>query len=136
MLATELIAPCGMNCGVCHRYLRAKDKCPGCRGADSLKMVSCVRCVIKNCPFLVNNPSKFCYECFEYPCRRLKSLDKRYRTKYKMSMIENMSHIRALGFETFKLNEKERWRCRSCGGPICVHKGYCLNCGPLTGQTA
>jgi hypothetical protein len=26
-----LIAPCGMNCGVCMAYLREKNKCPGCR---------------------------------------------------------------------------------------------------------
>jgi hypothetical protein len=27
-------------------------------------------------------------------------------------------------------NEAKRWRCDKCGGVICVHKGYCLKCGP------
>ncbi len=25
---------------------------------------------------------RFCFECESYPCKRLKALDKRYRTKY------------------------------------------------------
>ena len=87
---TELIAPCGMNCGICHRYLRLKERCPGGRGEDVFKMPSCMHCIIKNCAYLVNTDSGFCYECAEYPCRRLKALDKRYRTKYGMSMIENL----------------------------------------------
>ena len=32
MMEKELIAPCGMNCGICKYYYREKDKCPGCRG--------------------------------------------------------------------------------------------------------
>lgn len=124
-----LIAPCGMNCGICHRYLRAKDTCPGCREDDRYKMVSCAHCVIKNCEFLKFGKSGFCYGCAKYPCRRLKSLDKRYRTKYRMSLIDNLGSIRAIGLAAFAENEAERWRCKKCGGTICVHKGYCLRCG-------
>jgi PHP family Zn ribbon phosphoesterase len=25
-------------------------------------------------------------------------------------------------------DEAIRWKCPTCGGSICVHKGYCLNC--------
>ena len=34
---------------------------------------------------------QYCYECAEFPCRSLKHLDKRYRTNYRMSMIENLN---------------------------------------------
>ena len=34
-MKSELIAPCGMNCGICYGYLREKNKCPGCRKRDA-----------------------------------------------------------------------------------------------------
>jgi hypothetical protein len=37
---------------------------------------------------------RYCYECDEFPCARVKRLDKRYRTKYEMGMIENLEYIR------------------------------------------
>jgi len=77
----SLIAPCGMNCGICMAYLREKNRCPGCRGDDASKMPSCLRCSIKNCETVKTTGSGFCYECPTGPCRRLKQLDKRYRTK-------------------------------------------------------
>ena len=129
MTGTQLIAPCGMNCGVCLAYLREKRKCPGCHGEDANKPVTRKKCVIKNCEMIQRSKSKFCFECENYPCKRLKQLDKRYRTKYNMSMIENLENIKKIGLSAFIENEKERWHCTSCGGVICVHRGYCLSCG-------
>ena len=48
-IKNSLIAPCGMNCGICRAYLREKNKCPGCRGSDENKLSSRVNCKIKNC---------------------------------------------------------------------------------------
>lgn len=124
-----LIAPCGMNCNICMAYLREKNKCPGCRGADIHKPITRLECKIKNCDTVKRNKSKLCFECDEFPCNNLRHLDKRYRTKYKMSMIENLEIIKQLGMRTFLMNEKSRWTCAECGGTICVHKGYCYNCG-------
>lgn len=126
---TQLIAPCGMNCGVCLAYLREKRKCPGCHGEDAYDSAYGVKCIIRNCEIVKKSQSGFCYECEKYPCRRLKQLDKRYRTKYSMSMIENLESIRRIGLLTFIENENERWRCTKCGGTICVHRGYCFACG-------
>ncbi len=127
--AFSIIAPCGMNCGICLAYLREKNKCPGCRVSDLCKPVSRSQCKIKNCPTFKNPRSKFCFACGTFPCDRLKHLDKRYRTKYKMSMIENLEHIKKLGIKKFVAEEKSRWACSECGGMVCVHKGYCLGCG-------
>ncbi|MCF8297908.1 MAG: DUF3795 domain-containing protein [Saprospiraceae bacterium] len=124
----ELIAPCGMNCGLCMAYLREKNRCEGCRGSNENKPNQCVRCIILNCEFLAKTKSGFCYECEKIPCRRLKQLDKRYRTKYNMSMLENLESIKTIGLEQFVKNEKERWKCEVCGGTICVHYGLCLTC--------
>ena len=126
---TLLIAPCGMNCGICYAYLRKERKCPGCHGETTSMAVSCVKCIIRNCVTIKNSKSGFCFECNKYPCLRLKQLDKRYRTKYKMSMLENLENVKAIGVSAFYENEKKRWRCAKCGGVICVHKSYCFSCG-------
>jgi len=127
-LDTTLIAPCGMNCGICLAYLRKERKCPGCLGNNSNKPPTRLNCVIKNCEVINKNRSGFCYECEDYPCKRLQQLDKRYRTKYGMSMIENLDYIKNNGISAFVEKQEERWRCSECGGVICVHRGYCLNC--------
>jgi len=124
----SLIAPCGMNCGICLAYLREKNTCFGCWSDNSHKSPSCAKCIIKNCDLLEETTSKFCFDCQKYPCTRLKQLDKRYRTKYHMSMIENLSVIKKLGLPVFIEMEKSRWMCKICGGSICVHRGYCLSC--------
>lgn len=128
-IKSSLIAPCGMNCGICRAYLREKRKCPGCRASDENKPFSfCVNCIIKNCDELKKHDAKFCFECEKLPCPRLKQLDKRYRTKYNMSMLENLENIQKYGIRKFVKNEKIRWTCSKCGGIICVHGGYCFNC--------
>lgn len=123
-----LIAPCGMNCGICLAYLRKKNKCEGCWSENTYKPYHCSVCRIKNCELLNNTESNFCYDCEKYPCTRLKQLDKRYRLKYKMSMTENLANIKKNGLDNFIASEKERWRCETCGETICVHSGICPTC--------
>lgn len=125
----KLIAPCGINCGICMAYLREKNKCPGCRVFDQNKPVTRTQCRIKNCATFQAGKSKYCFQCDKYPCVRLKQLDKRYRTKYNMSMIENLENIKNSGIRKFVEHEKVRWTCRKCGGTVCVHKRRCFICG-------
>lgn len=128
-LHSTLIAPCGMNCGICSGWLREKKHCPGCRSDDASKPQSCVACMIKCCDATGVHARQFCFECARFPCARLRQLDKRYRTKYGMSMLENLESIRKLGLEGFVAREKDRWTCPECGGVICVHRKNCLHCG-------
>src|SRR5574344_369889 len=89
-----LIAPCGMNCGLCIGYLREKKPCAGCLiRKDKNKPKGCRECIIANCQLLAETASGFCYDCLRYPCARLKNLDKRYRINYGMSMLENLSYL-------------------------------------------
>lgn len=83
----KLIAPCGMNCGLCIAYQFKendlnkrgfhKKYCPGCipRGENCTHMKDA-------CELLAKGSIRFCFECESFPCKRLKALDKRYRTKY------------------------------------------------------
>lgn len=125
----EIIAPCGMNCGICLGYLRDKNKCLGCREMKASKPNQCRKCIISHCDILKKNKMKFCSDkCKKYPCTRLKNLDKRYRTKYEMSMIENLKYIQKNGIDKFVNKERERWKCPRCGGIICVHDKKCYTC--------
>lgn len=129
----DLIAPCGMNCGVCVSYQALKNDlkhkgfskqyCPGClpRG----KHCSFLN---RHCERLGKGLVRFCYECGDFPCVRLKALDKRYRESYHMSMIENLEFVKEQGMEKFLARETAKWRCPDCGQEICCHNGLCLNC--------
>jgi len=129
-----LIAPCGMNCGVCSRYLGERHDvksqgiriayCNGCRSKAR-------RCsyIWGNCQFLNSGQLHFCYECKEFPCHRLSTLDKRYRTRYHMSPIENLRYIKENGINQFLYREEEKWKCPECGGVISCHNGICFDCG-------
>ena len=125
----RLIAPCGMNCGICKAYLRDKNKCPGCRDRNEGKAKSVRNCIIINCDEIKKNNFEFCFECSNKPCKRLLSLDKRYRTKYHMSMLENQDYIKKHGIEQFLEKERKRWECPKCKGIITCHGGMCLTCG-------
>ena len=121
-----MIAPCGMNCCICMAFLREKNKCTGCRGSDKNKTITITQCKIRTCSKLNSN---FCYDCKDFPCDKLNHLDKRYRTKYHMSMIENLKFIQTNGISQFLKQEEERWKCPDCGGVICCHNGICYSCG-------
>jgi len=124
----ELIAPCGMNCGICMAYLREKNTCPGCRKYNAKKPDTRSKCIIKNCIELKKNNSKFCIKCEKLPCQRMKNLDKRYRTKYDMSMMENLKFIEEKGMESFLEQQRKKYTCPKCGGVICVHNKKCYSC--------
>lgn len=120
---TVLVAPCGMDCAICMAHLREKNRCAGCRSPDREHNRNCA---ISSCE---QRRGRYCFDCAEYPCTRLRRLDARYRKKYGMSMIGNLRAIREQGIRTFVRTERERWTCRSCGGVIDVHHGRCSACG-------
>ncbi|MDD2315696.1 MAG: DUF3795 domain-containing protein [Proteiniphilum sp.] len=126
---TGLIAACGMNCGLCIGYLREKKPCSGCSLIKDANMPqACRSCKIVNCDLLASTESGFCFDCEKYPCSRLKMLDKRYRTKYGMSMIENLAYIKDQGLDEFIKHEQEKWKCKVCGAGLSVHRKFCLQC--------
>lgn len=118
------IAPCGMNCRLCIGYVRDKNKCDGCLTPNT----KCSRnCTLRFCN---ERKGKYCdHSCASFPCARLKNLDKRYRAKYGMSMLDNLAQIEELGIRQFVRNENARWVCATCAELICVHRPQCLNCG-------
>jgi hypothetical protein len=128
----SMTAPCGINCWTCLAYLRPRNRCSGCRYGGRSKPDHRNNCRILNCEHLAKTGSGFCYDCEQFPCRRLKDLDKRYRTKYHTSLLENLVNIKTTGFEVFIKREYARWHCPDCGGTICIHRGFCMACNTRT----
>ena len=103
-ISEELIAPCGMNCAICSRYLSY---------VNNLKRSQCIGCRPRNmkCAYLfekctgINNTSKgntvFCFKCSQYPCKQINRIDVRYRNNYKMSMKDNLEYIEKMGIGKF-----------------------------------
>ena len=111
----ELIAPCGMNCGLCLHFLRAENKCAGCFSGRKVND-RCIKCSIKLCK---ERQGEYCFNCEKFPCERLKRLDKRYQEKYGMSEIENLQMIKEKGIDCFLKKEEGKWV--NPDGVLCVH---------------
>ena len=129
----ELIAPCGMNCALCKAYLAYTHGVPRQRG----KVTHCEGCrprakncyVIRGCLKLRKHQIESCGQCDMVPCKNLAHLDKRYRERYDMSMVENLKEIKTLGIQEFLENQRKKYRCSNCGDVVCVHDGKCYSCG-------
>lgn len=126
---TGMIAPCGINCGTCLAFLRAKNRCGGCLSASSVKALHCQKCLIKNCEEHENASFTYCSSCGKFPCKRMKHIDKRYGDGYALSLIGNLVAIKENGIDDFLKNENAKWICKSCGAVLCVHRKACQTCG-------
>lgn len=124
----KMIAPCGMNCGVCIARFRTKNVCPGCREDKQGKPSVCNRCIIRKCSHLAETRSGYCYECNKFPCARMKQLDSRYQKNYNTSLIDNLEEIKTNGIDHFLYTESVKWTCTFCGEIKSIHRDYCIHC--------
>ncbi|MCW1949135.1 MAG: DUF3795 domain-containing protein [Candidatus Shapirobacteria bacterium] len=111
----SLIAPCGMNCGICLHFLRANNKCPGCSSGRKVNG-KCIKCAIKICQ---ERQGEYCFNCDKFPCERLKRMDKRYQEKYETSLLNNLENIKKNGIKSFIINQEKKWV--NSAGTLCVH---------------
>jgi hypothetical protein len=135
-ISKELVAPCGMNCALCSRYLAyannlKRSRCIGCRPSKK----NC-GAVLKNKCTGTKNISKgnipFCFECSQYPCKSLHHLDDRYRKNYGMSMIDNLEFIKMNGIGQFIKSQYAKHHCPKCSHLISVHNNKCFRCDKIT----
>jgi hypothetical protein len=131
----ELIAPCGMNCALCSRYLAGinKLKCSSCTGCRS-RGRECTY-LFKKCTGINHGKTydfTFCYECDQYPCKETKRMDKRYRKFYNMSVMDNLEYIRQAGINEFIHDQLKKHTCPRCGGMISINNRKCFKCDTIT----
>lgn len=133
VIDSMLIAPRGMNCALRAGYLSFKNDIR----SEGVRMISCAGCRIRNkkcaflkkaCPKLSTGELVFCYECTSFPCGRLRTIDKRYRARYRMSMIDNLNFIRENGMAKFIESQEKTWKCSNCGELRSCHNGLCFKC--------
>ncbi len=129
----ELIASCGMNCGVCVAYLnfshgtkkgKYKVQCKGCRPRDK-------HCAFfkQRCNLLKNKKVEFCFECKDFPCKQLLKFDEKYKKRgWDVSFSENNKRIKKVGLKKFIKEQENKFQCSKCGGTISVHDNKCYDC--------
>ena len=123
-------APCGIDCALCRAYQRSRNRCVGCATPAGDKPGYCARCAIAHCERLAALPEPFCSPaCGAYPCKRLRDLAKRYRTRYGLDILANLEAIAREGWQRFVESARRAWACDGCGGLLCVHDPACPHCG-------
>jgi hypothetical protein len=70
--------------------------CRGCRPGNK----SCAF-LKKQCRLLTEGAVTFCSGSPRSPCERLVALDKRYRERFHMNMVENLAFIKDQGMDAF-----------------------------------
>ena len=129
----ELIAPCGMNCGVCDKYLAFNHHLPKKRGKNGY----CQGCRPQNkdCSFIKQKCKtkeiyeiRFCFECTIFPCEMLVSGSKKYKARYNYDFVESLSFIKEKGVLQFIEWQSELHKCSKCGDTICIHNQKCYSC--------
>lgn len=121
-----MVAPCGMNCLVCYKHCNHKKPCGGCLQGDTGKPEHCRKCALKDC--VREKGLSYCYECPEYPCKRLKALEKSYQTRYGASLLANGRAVQEKGLAAFLEEQKQAFTCPVCGGVISLHDAACSAC--------
>jgi len=133
----ELIAPCGMNCGICSNYLAYvnnlnRSKCAGCRPSNKKCTYLFEKCSGINHSLEGNSSARFCFECDQYPCKEINRMNRRYRENYKMSVKENLEYIKENGLSEFVAEQYEEHCCSKCGQLISIHNRKCFKCDTIT----
>ena len=135
-ISEKLIAPCGMNCAVCSRYLSyvnnmKRSRCIGCRPGNRICTYLFEKCKGVNNGIPTGN-AVFCFECGRYPCEQIIRMEKRYKKNYRMSVKDNLDCIKRKGMHKFVDEQYGKHQCLKCGGLISIHNGKCFKCDPVT----
>jgi len=121
-----LFAACGINCGLCPRYYTVgTSRCPGCAGEGfsevhpTCGVLSCCQQVFERSPTrpkgavsakrkLLSKGYEYCYECDEFPCKRIDNLGETDSFVSHKNKIRDMLKAKQNGIEAYKaeLNEK------------------------------
>lgn len=125
-IETTMFAPCGMNCLVCYKHCYHKKPCAGCLNGDNGKPEHCRKCKIKDC--VKEKEFSHCFECTEYPCKQIISLEKSYNSRYNASLVKNSSTAKEIGLVEFMKFQQKEYTCSVCGGIISIHDAECSEC--------
>ena len=97
MFKEDMVAPCGLNCGICHEALRKENPCTGCLGPNETKSDYCANhCKISVCDIRQTLPDRFCDQCPQFPCSEMTDKEIWYANTYPCFRIQSN-----IGFPVF-----------------------------------
>ncbi|PKN19678.1 MAG: hypothetical protein CVU71_04705 [Deltaproteobacteria bacterium HGW-Deltaproteobacteria-6] len=144
MIKKELVAPCGLYCGVCGIYQATvkddqnlKEKLAkaygdssdriSCRGCLSDKVYwYCSVCSIKSCA--IEKKLDGCHQCDQFPCDIVDSFPVPEGEK---NILRAVPEWRKLGTEDFIAAEEKRFICPQCRTTLFRGARKCRICGTL-----
>ena len=142
---TELVAPCGVYCGVCPVYRADKENieglrkkiavefgvkrevvgCDGCRsdrvflGGDDCGIKACTRA----------KGIEGCFACEDFPCVRVEGRPDFMRRV----IIRAVPILKWCSIQDFLDQEEKRYRCSQCGTRLYIGARKCPKCGLAVG---
>ncbi len=141
----ELLAPCGLYCGVCSIYMAHRDNnlkfkkvlfpiykafaktiddisCTGCL-SDGIVFPVCRVCPIKKCTR--DKKIDGCHQCDDFPCKFINNFPIPVGKKVILRAILTW---RKLGTEKWVELEEKRYHCPECGNPLFRGAKRCNKC--------
>jgi len=112
----SMVAPCGIDCGICELYLCKDDQnlynyllqlgipeeklpCPGCRAIEGNCPVKPTVCDTWTC--IKENELEFCSACTDFPCNRLQPCADRADVLPHNLKVFNLCLINQIGLKAF-----------------------------------
>ena len=140
MKRSELVAPCGIHCAICPLYLagenhlllealvekgvsREKLPCKGCRALEGRCPVLETPCETYAC--IASRGHDFCYQCQEYPCKKLNPASHRAEVLPHNTKVFNLGVIEHQWMEAF-LKRSQEVQARYYKGKMAVGRGPVL----------
>ena len=137
----DLLAPCGLYCGVCAVYIAHRDgnekfkerlgpvygvtpeeiQCKGCKSDAPFGF--CKVCPIKSCA--AEKGYEGCYQCDDFPCSSIDAFPLPVGKKVIMRAIPEW---REMGTEAWVAAEEERYHCPECGDELFRGAQRCRGC--------
>lgn len=141
MVNKELLAPCGLYCGVCGVYmahrdndLKLKEKLArffgvpveslSCKGCLSNELAGfCKSCLIRECTR--KKTVEGCHECDDFPCDYIENFPIPLGKKV---ILRSIPEWRQMGTEKWVEAVENRYLCPECGNALFRGAKHCRNC--------
>ena len=137
----ELLAPCGLYCGVCAIMMAHRDnnqklkerlaplygvspqgiRCQGCLSSEVFAY--CTTCPIKSCTF--QRGYEGCHQCDEFPCQHIENFPVAVGKKV---ILRAIPYRREGGTEKWIQDEEARYTCPECGNKVFRGVAKCNQC--------
>ncbi|MGD0279640.1 MAG: DUF3795 domain-containing protein [Smithella sp.] len=146
MINRELLAPCGLYCGVCGIYYatangddQLKEKLAkaygdtpdkiSCRGCCSNSVYwYCSVCAVKSCA--MEKGYLGCHQCISFPCDKIDNFPV---PEGKKNILRAIPRWKELGTEEFIKAEEKLFSCENCGTKLFRGARKCRKCGTIRG---